>query len=56
MRGRGIQPGGDFLQRKAVTRAKRYHDAVVQRRRLRFDIELSANTLSQRQAPGAIEA
>ena len=45
-----------LLERKAVRRRQRQHDRVLGRRRLQLEIELAAEALAQRQAPGAIDA
>ena len=46
---------GDFLEREAVGLAERKHDRVLGRRRLQLEVELAAEALAQRQAPGPVE-
>ena len=45
-----------FLQGKAMHNAKRDDDGVLQRRRLKLEVEPPAEPFSERQTPGAIEA
>ena len=45
----------DLGQFEAVRRGQRQHDVVLGRRRLQFEVELAAEALAQRQAPGAID-
>ena len=54
-RGR-VQVARDFVQREAVAGRQRQHDRVLGRRGLQLEIELAAEALAQRQAPGAVEA
>ena len=53
---RGMQVTRDVDQRKTVAGRQRQHDRVFGRRRLQLEVELSAETLAQRQAPGAVDA
>ena len=54
--GVGIQVARDFLEREAVRGRQRQDDRVLGRGRLQLEIELAAEALAQRQAPGAIDA
>ena len=45
-----------LVQREAVRRTQRQHDAVFQRAGLQLEIELAAHALAQRQAPGLVDA
>ena len=45
-----------LFQRKAVRRAQRQHDAVLQRAGLQLEVELAAHALAQGQAPGPVDA
>ena len=45
-----------LVQREAVRRAQRQHDAVFQRAGLQLEVELAAHALAQRQAPGLVDA
>ena len=52
----GIEVARDVVELEAMRRRQRQHDIVLGRRRLQFEIELAAEALAQRQAPGAIDA
>ncbi len=54
--GRAREVTRDFVEREAVHRAERDHDRVLERRGLELEIEAAAETLAQREAPGAIHA
>ena len=54
--GLGPQVAPDLLQREAVGRAEREHDAVLERRGLQLEVELAAEALAERQAPGPVQA
>ena len=54
--GLGAQVAPDFLQRKAVGGAQREHDAVLERRGLQLEVELPAEALAEREAPGPVQA
>src|ERR1043165_3430686 len=45
----------DLIERKAVRWPKRKHDGVFGSRGLQFEVELAAETLAQRESPGAIQ-
>src|SRR6516225_768158 len=47
---------GDLGQFEAVRGGKRQYDVVLGRRRLQLEIELAAEALAQRQAPGTVDA
>ena len=51
-----MQVARDLGQLEAVRRGQREHDVVLGRRRLQLEIELAAEALAQRQAPGAVDA
>src|SRR4030095_2845619 len=51
-----MQVTRDLVERKTVAVRQRQHDRVLGRRGLQLEIELAAETLAQRQAPGAIQA
>ena len=51
-----MQIAGDLGELEAVRGGEREHDVVLGRRRLQLEIELAAETLAQRQAPGAVDA
>ena len=53
---RRMQVMGDVDQREAVAGRQRQHDRVLGRRGLQLEIELAAEALAQRQAPGAVDA
>ena len=52
----GMQIARDLGELEAVRRGERQHDVVLGRRRLQLEIELAAEALAQRQAPGAVDA
>ena len=54
--GRRMQVARDLDQREAVAGRQRQHDRVLGRRRLQLEVELAAEALAQRQAPGAVDA
>src|SRR5262245_36684279 len=45
----------DVAKREAVSRSQRQDDVVFSGRCLKFEVELAAEALTQRQAPGAID-
>ena len=52
----GMEIARDVAELEAVRGGQRQHDIVLGRRRLQFEVELAAEALAQRQAPGAIDA
>ena len=52
---RRVQVARHLGELEAVRRGQRQHDVVLGRRRLQLEIELAAEALAQRQAPGAVE-
>ena len=52
----GVQVARDVDQREAVAGRQRQHDRVLGRRGLQLEVELAAEALAQRQAPGAVDA
>ena len=54
-RGR-MQVAGDLGELEAVRGGEREDDIVLGRRRLQLEVELAAEALAQRQAPGAVDA
>ena len=46
---------GDLVEREAVALAEREHDRVLGGRRLELEVELPAEPLAQREAPGPVE-
>jgi hypothetical protein len=55
-RRRRVQIAKDIGERKRMLRAERQQQTVLGRRRLQLEIELSAEPLAQRQAPGSVDA
>ena len=55
-RGRRVQVARDLVERKAVAGRQRQHDRVLGRRGLQLEVEVAAEALAQRQAPGAVDA
>ncbi len=53
---RRVQVVPDLLEREAVGRPERQHDAVLERGRLQLEVEAAAEALAQREPPGAIDA
>ena len=51
-----MQIARDLGELEAVRRGERQHDVVLGRGRLELEVELAAEALAQRQAPGAIDA
>ena len=51
-----LQVARDLVELEAVRGGEREHDVVLGRRRLQLEIELAAEALAQRQAPGAVDA
>ena len=54
--GLAVEIAEHFVQREAVHRAKRQHDIVLVGRRLKLEIEGTAEALAQGQTPGPVEA
>ena len=44
------------LEREAVRRPEREHDAVLERGGLELEVELAAEALAQRESPGPVDA
>ncbi|RCH29630.1 putative aTP-dependent DNA helicase [Pseudomonas aeruginosa] len=53
---RRMQVAPDLVEGKAVAGGQREDDRVLGGRRLQLEVEAAAETLAQRQAPGAVEA
>ena len=53
---RGLEVVAHLVERKAVRRPERQHDAVFERAGLQLEVELAAHALAQRQAPGLVDA
>ena len=53
---RRMQVARDLGELEAVRGGQRQHDVVLGRRRLQLEVELAAEALAQRQAPGAVDA
>src|SRR3954462_5081593 len=51
-----MQIAAHFLQGKTMAGSQRQNDCVFRGRRLKFEVELAAETLAQGQAPGAVDA
>ena len=52
----GLEEALHVLEREAVRRPERQHDAVLERRGLELEVELAAEALAQRQSPGPVDA
>ena len=50
-----VEIAEDVLQREAVLRPQREHDGVLGGRGLQLEVEPAAETLAERQAPGAVD-
>ena len=53
--GLGVEVGEHLLEREAVGDAERQHDGVLGGGGLQLEVELAAEALAQREAPGAVE-
>src|SRR4051794_7521385 len=51
-----MQIAAHFLQGKTMAGSQRQDDCVFRGGRLKFEVELAAETLAQRQTPGAVDA
>ncbi len=52
----GLEECLHVLEREAVRRPEREHDAVLERGGLELEVELAAEALAQREAPGPVDA
>ena len=52
----GLEEALHVLEREAVRRPERQHDAVLECRGLELEVELAAEALAQRQSPGPVDA